>query len=362
MSSVRLTIERGLARAERTIALIERCRPLDARAECARLAAAWNRGQELEAKWRFAPAVDLRSLREALEEIATRLENWEGVYSLLSARALELAIEAELAERIGSNRFEAHAARRFPVDVGVDGDQALAWARQWASARGESEVGEAIRSDDERNPESLISLMRQALGERRLAFRVVVRSDLVSAAATGGGVVVIRGGTRLRAFESLRIVCHEVDGHAMPRARSQRERSGIFSLGTAVGSDDEEGRALLIEQRAGCFGVERRAELAQRHLAALAVRRGASFVETVRLLLELGAAIEPAIAIAMRVHRGGGLAREIVYLTALARVSRCFAADPSAERLLERGRVAVSAVPLLREIDAADSGSPAAAE
>ena len=362
MSREPLTIERGLARAERSIALIERCRPLGARTECARLAEAWKRGQELDPAWSFAPLVDLGGLRASLEAIATRTEKWEGVFPLLAARARELAIEAELAEQIGAHRFEVHAARRFPVDAGVDGDQALSWARQWAWDRGGRDAGDGIASDDESNTQSLISLMRQAVGERRLPFRVVVRPDLVSLAATGDGVIVIRSGARLLGSESERIVRHEVDGHAMPRARAKRERLGIFAVGTAVGSDDEEGRALLIEQRAGCLGTERRAELGQRHLAALAVKRGANFVETVRLLRRLGTAIDPAIAISMRVHRGGGLAREIVYLTALARVTRHFAADPAAEDLLERGRIAVAAVPLLREIELAHAASLTAAE
>jgi hypothetical protein len=192
--------------------------------------------------------------------------------------------------------------------------------------------------------------MRRAVGERRLPFRVLVRPALLAAAATGDSVILVRGGASYCEREVRRIVEHEVVGHAMPRAQAQCEELGLFALGTAGGSDDEEGRALLAELRAGCLGEHRKAELGCRHLAALAVREGADWVQTVRLLRSCGAGLERALTVAARVHRGGGLAREVVYLNALSRVVRAFDADPSIETWLERGRIAVGAVPLLEAL------------
>ena len=145
---------------------------------------------------------------------------------------------------------------------------------------------------------------------------------------------------------------HEIHGHALPRARPRHEPLGLFAVGTAGGSDDEEGRALLLERRAGCLGAHRRAELARRHLAATALRNGADFSETVRLLLATESSIDEALAIAARAHRGGGLGREIVYLTALARVGRILEVDPDVETWMERGRIAAHAVPILRTLGA----------
>ncbi|MCC6898212.1 MAG: DUF1704 domain-containing protein [Polyangiaceae bacterium] len=355
-------IARGLTEAERRIALVERCRPLGLRAEQARLAAAWQRGEARAPRWELAPAPNLSELRALLEAVADRVELLGGVGGLYADRARELALEAQLAERIGTPEFAKLADRRFAVDRGDDGAAAETWAHAWVRAGGEPEPTPLVETDDETRADSLLSLMQAMVGELRLPFRVTVSPDLMSAAATGDGVIVIRGGARLSTSEAERIVHHEVVGHALPRVRAGQESCGIFSVGTAQGSDDEEGRALLIERRLGYLGEQRRAELGQRHLAALSVRRGADFVETVRLLLEVGARTPAAVAVATRVHRGGGLAREIVYLTALSRVTRCLEADLGSERFLERGRVAVAALPCLRELEDAGAFAPVAAE
>jgi hypothetical protein len=102
--------------------------------------------------------------------------------------------------------------------------------------------------------------------------------------------------------------------------RASVEELGLFAVGTAGGSDDQEGRALLLEEQSGISDTRRRAVLGRRHAAARALRRGADWVETVELLIQLGAELPEAIDLASRVHRGGGLGREIVYLPALAKV------------------------------------------
>jgi hypothetical protein len=82
----------------------------------------------------------------------------------------------------------------------------------------------------------------------------------------------------------------------------------------------------------------------------MSVRDGATWVETTRMLLSLGTELDEAVDIASRAHRGGGLARELVYLVAFSRVRRAFDADPECESWLERGRVSAAAVADLRRL------------
>jgi hypothetical protein len=133
----------------------------------------------------------------------------------------------------------------------------------------------------------------------------------------------------------------------LPRHRARDESLGLFAVGTCGASDDEEGRALLIEDREGLFDDGRRRELGVRHCMAAAVFGGADWVDAVRIGLEHGIAARHAVAMATRVHRGGGLARELVYLPALSRVRAAFESDPSLEEWLSRGRIAVSAARVL---------------
>src|SRR5262249_52921029 len=111
--------------------------------------------------------------------------------------------------------------------------------------------------------------------------------------------------------------------------------------------EDEEGRALVIEERYELLDDERRRELGIRHRMALDVRSGADWVESVRFGLAFGLTPRESVRIAARIHRGGGLAREVIYLPAWERVTRAFDADPTLEAWLERGRVSVDAARIL---------------
>jgi hypothetical protein len=121
--------------------------------------------------------------------------------------------------------------------------------------------------------------------------------------------------------------------------------------GTAGSVEAEEGRALLVEARAGHLDQGRKRELSFRHLAALGVRRGAELDETFRELVVRGADAAEAVEIAVRVHRGGGLGREVVYLPAYLEVRRAFEREPALERWFERGRVGLGAAKILAALE-----------
>ena len=152
-----------------------------------------------------------------------------------------------------------------------------------------------------------------------------------------------------------RTVLHEIAGHALPRALAATAPLAIFAIGTARGVDDQEGRALLIEESAGYFDEGRRREIGLRHLAAHHALEGANFIEVARLLVSRGAPLDTALRIAARVMRGGGgvggLAREIVYVPAFIRVGRALNARTlssfAVERAMANGRVAAHAAPVL---------------
>jgi hypothetical protein len=343
-------LDRLIARAERAISLLERCMPLNAAHEQRRLLEAWRRGERASPEWHYARVPDLQGLTAALEGVARDADK-SGWGQLYGERALELCWEARAAACIGSSEFRVWAARRFPAPADADARTALAWAREWAALPVPEEPSEPARpSDDASDPLSLYSLMCSAVGAARLPFRVLLSGHLSSGAATGDRVILVAAGARFSVDEARRIVLHEIEGHALPRLRGSLERSGLFAVATAQGSDDEEGRALLLERRFGYLGTRRRLELGRRHLAALAVRDGADWVETIELLRNLDTPLERALKIAARAHRGGGLAREVVYLTALSRVEKALAADADLAGWLARGRISVEAARILREL------------
>jgi hypothetical protein len=339
----RSDLERWLARAERSIALLERARPLNFASERARLLESWRSGRVTAPAFQYAPPPALSALRAALDAVIAGVESDDAWGSIYAGRAFELGLEARAAEAVGTPDFAERAAARFPDDETTLGRLANKWSAAWQAQDSGLEADRQHVSDDDRDPHSLVACMRRAVGERRLAVRVVISAELPTLAAAAAGVVFVRARQLHTLTEARRIVVHEIEGHVLPRVRASGEELGLFALGTAGGSDDQEGRALLLEEQSKTLDARRRATLARRHAAARALRQGASWVETVELLIELGSELGQAIDLASRIHRGGGLGREIVYLPALARVRAAAEQEPWLLSWLERGRISVAA-------------------
>jgi hypothetical protein len=336
-------LDRWLGESEQTIALVERCRPENLLGERRRLEGSWQRGERAVPVFHYAPAPRFGSLRRALDGVADTLECSGPIERLYAARARELSLEAWVAEAVGQLGRRAEARFRSPADGHAR--QAEAWASEWTRDPPGPSPCPRAPSDDPRDPWSLSSALRREVTRRGLPWRVVVRDDLLAAAATGEGVIAVRGGATYEPAEVSRIVTHEVEGHALPRWRAAQQGLGLLRVGTAGSCDDEEGRALWLERRHA--GALRRAELGWRHLGALAVRKGADFVELVELLLGLGAPLPAALDVAIRCGRGGGLAREVVYLPALSRIEQAHASEPEIVGWLEQGRVSLAAARVL---------------
>ena len=144
------------------------------------------------------------------------------------------------------------------------------------------------------------------------------------------------------------------------RGRWPRRRR-ISVPGRPAGIDDQEGRAVLLEERAGLLGPRRRKQLAARHWAVEAMHGGASFADVASALTAAhGLDAQEAVVVAERAFRGGdgshpGLGRERVYLESLVRVRRHLAARPHDDAVLASGQVAVDAVETLRPLLGASS-------
>lgn len=339
----------ALSQASARVRVVAANTPVNLRAELSRVEDAWRREGAAEPFFTYEPVPGGDELRALLEEVARDLEARGDLGAIYAARARELGDEAALCAAAGTSDLWAAARRRFSRRDTFD-DRADVQAEQWLAQKpppGAEEDREVVASDDERSPRSLLSRMREEIGRRRLPLRVVVRQNLASLAATGEGHVQIVAGRPLGVREVERTVLHEIEGHAAPRAAAAENPLGIFALGTARGTDDQEGRALVLERRHGYLDHARRREIALRHVASRAVEARADFVETTRLLLGHGAPLGAALRIAARVHRGGGLAREAVYLPALLRVEEAIAGDPAIEAVMRAGRVSVEAAPVL---------------
>jgi hypothetical protein len=146
---------------------------------------------------------------------------------------------------------------------------------------------------------------------------------------------------------------HEIEAHAIPRTRAAQARLAIFQIGTARGIDDQEGFALVLEERMGYLGPKRKHELAARHLAVEAMDGGARFHENVNALVkEHGLTVRDAVLVAERAYRGGdgttpGLGRERIYLEAFIRVGEHLTKKPTDEGMMTSGQISIDAIPTI---------------
>jgi hypothetical protein len=336
-----------LAACEAQIALLDRLRPQNLAFEKARLVRALEKGERPEPRFDYAAPPALLELRCELEATARALSAGGTEERLLSERAHELSLDAELVESVGSPALAALAERRFPL--AQDHDHLSRFARQLVTAvpdASDSQQAALHYTDDARDPQSLWSELSRLVSAQRWPVRLEAVSGLASLAAVADGVVRVRAGAQLSARDGRRIALHEVEGHVRPR-RAGAALGGVFKAGSARASEDEEGHAILLEERAGLLDAARRRELGRRYLAAASVRQGAEFWETVRLLGELGATVTQAVELACRVHRGGGLGRELIYLVGYQRVATRLAREPTLERVMQCGRVSLDAASAL---------------
>ena len=329
--------------------MIGACTPQNLRAELERLGRDWRRGRAEAPRFVYLAPPDHRDLCRALEASAGALDREGDLGGVYAARAREIADEAAIAGAAGTPSLWALARRRFARRDRFDAE-ADAVVKVWLEAPiGEEGTPheESIRSDDDRDPGSLLSRMRAAVSARRLPVRVVVTPELAALAATGDGVIQIARGRMVSAHDAARTVLHEIEGHVAPRVRAASARLAIFAVGSARGSDDQEGRALSIERRSEFLNGPRQRELALRHIAARSVEQRADFVDTVRLLRRFSGSLPDTLRVAARAHRGGGLARESVYVPAWLRHEEAVRRDPGLDRVLGRGRIAVDVAAVL---------------
>lgn len=339
-----------LADAVRRVRVISTSTPENLRAEIERLTAL---PELAPAELRYPSPPDLSELRAMLTRLAQELEQGDEIEKLYAGRARELELEAAVCEaKPGPARHAAARARYARRDIFDDEADALAerWLQEPTPA---SSPERSIRSDDDRDPRSLLRRFREEIGARRLPVRLLMTKNLASLAAAGDGFVQIIAGRDLSVADVERTVHHELEGHVQPLLRAERQVLSIFWIGTAHGSDDQEGRALVLEEQRGFLDFGRRRELSLRHVAARSVARGADFVSVARDLEARGADRADALRVTARVQRGGGLAREAVYLPAFLRVGALVKRYPELDRALAHGKVgAPAAAVLARHVEA----------
>ena len=283
---------------------------------------------------------------------------------LYAARIEELELELSLLASVGDpGAVRPIAARLYgkgdlPVPLGASQRPVRDVARRLladVAHEREEEVlpAEAEEEEEEEEEEEAVSaagLMHDAAQHARLEIQVKIDARLVSDAAAGERTVYLAD-RRFGARQAARLAVHEVLGHLLSGANGRAQPLGVLALGTAGSFADQEGVAIYLEEEAGLLDGHRVRTLAARVLATDSMHEGASFHETVRMLhREYGFSALDAVVMGLRAHRGGGVARDAVYLSAWLRVRHAIEHGEATSLELRNGKLTLVDLPLMREL------------
>ncbi len=147
--------------------------------------------------------------------------------------------------------------------------------------------------------------------------RVDLRDDVSSLMVSAGNLLVGRS-MSIPADRVEALIQHEVGTHVVTYWNGRAQPFRLLASGLARHDELQEGLAVFAEYVVGGLTPARLRILAARVLAARALSDGAEFIDTYRLLVdEVGLLNRSAFMVAMRIHRGGGLVKDAVYLRGL---------------------------------------------
>jgi len=182
-----------------------------------------------------------------------------------------------------------------------------------------------------------------------LAARVELRDDVPGILVSRGNFLVGRDASvpaeRVRAT-----LAHEIGTHILTHYNGSQQPFRELYTGMSGYEPLQEGIAVLAEYLVGELNTSRLRLLAGRVFAVHLITSGADFIETFRELnQEHGFPQKVAYNIAMRIFRGGGYTKDVVYLRGLAQLLDYLGTGRELEWLL-LGKVAFEHIPFIEEL------------
>lgn len=265
---------------------------------------------------RFDPAI----LKRRLFEIPVERVEDPALAFLFREKQDEVAREITLLQDLGTSRF-LHGSLQLH---GEPTDELLREAR---------DLLERVppRSRDGRGggtlgAEAFAQVAREEIARYRsrwpeLRAGVEVRSDIASGLMVSRGNLLVGKDSQIPLARVEALLQHEVGTHVLTYYNGKAQPFRQLYSGLAGYEAFQEGLAVLAEYLVGGLSRARLRLLAARVAAVRSLTGGAGFIESFRLLVhEHGFARRTAFSVAMRVHRGGGLAKDAVYLRGLSQV------------------------------------------
>jgi uncharacterized protein (TIGR02421 family) len=261
--------------------------------------------------------VDVEGLQRQLDDMVVDDVEDEVIGRLLERKRRELLHYLGLLRERGTPGFLRRSiavSGRVEDELAALAERVLRWSLDAEPGPGATVAPEAFveRAEDE-----LRAYRRQ---DPSLTGTVQVRTDIV-ALMVSGDQVLVPDHRRLPAPRVEPLIHHEIGVHVLTCWNGRVQPLRMFAEGLGGFLEAQEGLGVLAELLCGGLTPARLGVLAGRVLAAHSVIDGATFMETFTDLHHgRGLPAASAFGLANRVHGGGGLVKDAVYLRGLVRV------------------------------------------
>ncbi len=182
-----------------------------------------------------------------------------------------------------------------------------------------------------------------------LTCSVEVRDDIAGILVSHGNFLI--GSDAMTRKNRLNaILSHEIGTHVVTHYNGRQQPFQQLYAGMAGYEELQEGLAVLSEYLVGELDISRMRLLAGRVIAANSVIKGDDFIETFNVLSQQYDFIPyTAYLISLRVHRGGGYVKDMVYLRGFSHLLDYLKTGDDFD-ILFTGKVSLKYLPLIKEL------------
>lgn len=180
---------------------------------------------------------------------------------------------------------------------------------------------------------------------------VELRDDLPAGLLVSGGRLLISRSTSMTRRRLTALLSHEIGVHLLTYFNGSAQGLRLFRTGLAGYEGVQEGLAVLAEYLVGGMTTERLRLIAARVVACAAMLEGASFQETFHALVrDYGFSEISAFHMTLRLYRGGGLAKDAIYLRGLLEVLKHLGSGGALDPFW-MGKIAASHFGVMQELN-----------
>ncbi len=306
-------VDRGLSRLTRQYGFLLQVTPVNTRE-------AWDdfseSGHDSAPELLYRPLTfDPDALRREL--FALPVEDVEDpiVASLLREKRDEMATQVQMILDRETPAFLAGSLKIYgaPDDELVALAHAILDAEHASGARGEEVVGATVFAQEAGRE---LDHYRAQLDS--FSSSVEIRDDIPGSLMVSKGQLLIGAGATVPAPRVRALLAHEVGTHILTYYNGCAQPLRLLRHGMAGYESLQEGLAVLAEWLVGGLTPARMRTLAARVLAARCLASGADFMEAFRHLKDnTRLTRRGAFGIVLRIYRGGGLTKDMIYLRGL---------------------------------------------